>query len=92
MIAVSFYCYFIKYQANHLLPFHVILKHDSDNELKEIDIKNRTCYYFDNVIKIEDFDFDNISIDKKSRKNVVIYKISYKTLVDIKPFSISSIM
>ena len=92
MIAVSIYCYFIKYQANHLLPFHVIFKHDSDNELKEIDIKNRTCYYFDNVIKIEDFDFDNISIDEKSRKNVVIYKISDKTLVHIKPFSISSIM
>ena len=23
------------------------------NELKEIDIKNRTCYYFDYIIKIE---------------------------------------
>ena len=25
------------------------------NELKEIDIKNRKCYYFDHIIKIEDF-------------------------------------
>ena len=25
------------------------------NNLKETDIKNRTCYYFDGVIKIEDF-------------------------------------
>ena len=30
---------------------------ESNNELKEIDIKNRTCYYFDDIIKIEDFDF-----------------------------------
>ena len=30
------------------------------NNLKEISIKNRTCYYFDEIIKVEDFDFDNI--------------------------------
>ena len=28
---------------------------DSNDELKEIDIKN-TCRYFDYIIKIEDFD------------------------------------
>ena len=28
-----------------------------NNELKNVTIKNRTCYYFDNVIKFEDFDF-----------------------------------
>ena len=28
------------------------------NNLKEINIRNRTCYYFDDIIKIEDFDFD----------------------------------
>ena len=27
----------------------------TNNELKEIDFKNRTCYYFDSIIKIEDF-------------------------------------
>ena len=30
------------------------------DELKEIDIKNRNCYYFVDIIKIEDFNFDNI--------------------------------
>ena len=39
---------------------------DSNNQLKEIDIKNRMCYYFDDIIKIEDFNIDNISIDEKS--------------------------
>ena len=27
----------------------------SSNELKEIDIKNSTCYYFDDIIKFEYF-------------------------------------
>ena len=30
------------------------------SELKEIDIKNRTCYYFDDIIETEEFSFDNI--------------------------------
>ena len=37
-----------------------------NNELKEIDIKYCTYYYFDDIIKIEDFDFHNISIDEES--------------------------
>ena len=36
-----------------------------NNELKETDIKNRLSYCFDDIIKIEDFDFDNILIDEK---------------------------
>ena len=36
---------------------------ESNNELKEIDIKNRTCYYFNGIIKIEDFDFDKVLSD-----------------------------
>ena len=27
--------------------------------LEEIGIKNRMCYYFDDMIKTEDFDLDN---------------------------------
>ena len=33
---------------------------DSNNTLKESDIKSRTCFYFDDTIQFEDFDFDNI--------------------------------
>ena len=51
----------------------------SNDELKEIDLKSRTCYYFDDIIKIEDFDFDNILIDEKSYGNILVYNISYKT-------------
>ena len=39
---------------------------ESNDKLKEIDIKNRTWYYFDDIIKIEDFDFDNILIGERS--------------------------
>ena len=32
--------------------------------------KNRTCYCFDDIIKIESFDFDNILVDKRSYENI----------------------
>ena len=38
---------------------------ESKDELKETDIKNRTCYYFDDIIKDIDIDFNNILLDKK---------------------------
>ena len=41
---------------------------ESNDELKEIDIKNCTCYYFDEIININSLNLDNISIDKKSYK------------------------
>ena len=53
------------------------------NNLKEINIKNHTCYYFDDVIKIEDYDFDNILLDEKSYKNILVYDISYKTFLHL---------
>ena len=31
---------------------------ESDNKLKYIDIKNRVCFYFDDIIKFEDIDLD----------------------------------
>ena len=49
-----------------------------NNELKEIAIENRTCYYFDDVIDIEDTYFDNFLLDEKLYKNTWIYVISNK--------------
>ena len=49
------------------------------NELKKFGIKNRTCYYFDNIIKIKDYDFD-ILLDENSYENILIYDVSNKTL------------
>ena len=33
--------------------------------LGKVRIENHRCYYFDGMIKLEDFDFDNILIDEK---------------------------
>ena len=49
-------------------------------EFKKVRSKNRTCYYFDDIIKLEDFNLDKILIDKNSNENILIYNISYKTL------------
>ena len=38
------------------------------NELKEIDIKNRTCYYFHEIINFNDLDLENTSLDKNHSK------------------------
>ena len=49
-------------------------------------MKNPTCYYLEDIIKIEDF--DNILLDKKSNGNILIYDASYKTLTGAKPLRI----
>ena len=51
-------------------------------------IKNCTCYYFDEIIKIEGFDFDNILLDERSYKNILIYGILCKNLIGAKPLRI----
>ena len=47
-----------------------VINMNSNDELKEIEIKHRTCYYFDDIMKIEDFNLDNILIHKKSYVNI----------------------
>ena len=56
-----------------------------NNEFNEVRIKNHTCYHFDYIIKLEDFDLDNILIDKNSFESILIYDISYKNSIDPKP-------
>ena len=54
---------------------------ESKDRLKEIDIKNRTLYYFDDIMRALDIDTD---IKRKS-ENISIYDISYKTSTGGKP-------
>ena len=51
-----------------------------NNEFK-VCFKNCTCYYFGDIIILEDFDLDNILIDEKSHENIFIYDILYRTLM-----------
>ena len=44
--------------------------------------------FFDDIIKIEGFDFDNILLDKELHVNILIYGISYKILIGTKPLRI----
>ena len=63
---------------------------ETSDKLKEIDIRNRTCHYFDYIIKIEDFDLDNVLIDEKSYKNILVYNILYKIFIAAKPLHFRS--
>ena len=58
-----------------------------NNELKKVCVKNRMCYYFDDITEIEDFDFD-ILLDEKSCENILVYDVSYNILIDRKPLCI----
>ena len=55
---------------------------ESNDKLKEIDIKYRACYYFDDIIKIEDFDLNNILIDEKSYENILVYNDGFVRVYD----------
>ena len=48
---------------------------ENNEKLKEVSIKNRTCYYFVDKIKFEYFYLDNILIDEEPYKNVLVYNI-----------------
>ena len=61
------------------------------NKLKDIDIKNHTYNFFDEIINIKNFDPKKIKIDEKSYKNVLIYYDGYVTIKDLKYVKINSV-
>ena len=50
------------------------------NKFKDIGIKNHTYYFFNDIINIKNFDPNNITIDEKSYKNILLYYIGYMTI------------
>ena len=56
------------------------------NELKEIDIKNRVCYYFDDMINGAKINLSNILLHKKLYENFSVYNVFLKTTTGLKPF------
>ena len=52
-------------------------------QVKEINIKNRTYYFFNDITNIEEFDSNLLKIDKKSYKDNDIYYIGYNTIKKI---------
>ena len=53
------------------------------NKVIDIDIKNHTYCIFDDI-NIKDIDPNNIEIDKRSYKDILIYYIRYVTIKDSK--------
>ena len=54
-----------------------IMKMESKNKLKEIDIKNRACFYFNDIIT--DIYSVDILFDKIIYENILVYDILHKT-------------
>ena len=61
------------------------------NKVKEIEVKNQTYYFFDDIINIKNFDPNNIKIDEKSYKNILIYYIGYVTIWDLRYIKINRV-
>ena len=74
LIAISIYCYLINYkktktyiailhyklQIKKVLYWWNIIKMESKDVSKETDIKNRSCYYFDDMMRVGGISFTDI--------------------------------
>ena len=49
-------------------------------EVKQINIKNRTYYFYNDQINLKDFDARLLKVDKKNYKEIGIYYIGYVTI------------
>ena len=103
LIAVSIYCYLIKCRTKqkhyHFITqimnrekFYVskcIIK--MSNEVKDMDMKKRTYYFVNDIINIKNSDPNNIKIDEKSYKSILVFYIGYVTIKDLKYVKINSV-
>ena len=48
--------------------------------VKDINIKNHTYYFFDDIINIKEFNPNNTKIDKKSYRSILIYYIGCESI------------
>ena len=58
--------------------------------IKQINVKNWTYYFYNDIIELENFASSLLKIDKKSYKDISIYNIGYitiKKLVIVKIFT-----
>ena len=51
--------------------------------IKQINIKNRTYYFYNDIIDLENFDSSLLKLDKKSYKDISIHNIGYITILKI---------
>ena len=60
-------------------------------EVKQINIKNRTYYFYNGMIDIKYFDPILLKIDRKSYKNSSIYNIGYIAIKKIDDYENSTV-
>ena len=52
-------------------------------KVKQITIKNRTCYFYSDQINWKNFDASLLKVDQKDYKEILIYYIGYVTFKEI---------
>ena len=52
-------------------------------KIRQINIKNRTYYFYNDQINLKDFDASMLKIDKKNYKEIDVYYIGYVTFKEI---------
>ena len=52
-------------------------------KIRQINIKNRTYYFYNDQINLKDFDAKMLKINKKNYKKIDIYYASYVTVKKI---------
>ena len=52
-------------------------------EVKQINIKNRTYYFYKDIVNVKNIEPNLLKIDRKSYKNIGIYNIGYITIKKI---------
>ena len=53
------------------------------NTTKQTEIKNRNCYFYNDIIDIENFDAKLLKVEKKSYKDIDTFNIGYVTKKNI---------
>ena len=51
--------------------------------IKQVNIKNRTYYFYNDIIDIKPFDSNMLKLDKKSYKNLDVYNVGYVSVKKI---------
>ena len=61
------------------------------NKVRYISTKSHTYYFLNDITDIKNFDPNNIKIDKKSNKKIILHFIGYVTVKDWKYIKNNSI-
>ena len=47
-------------------------------EIKQINLKNRTDYFYNGIINLDEFDGSKVKVDKKKFNDIEIYYLDYE--------------